>query len=133
MGTRTRTPTTGLRTTTILTDGGVSCADGSTAKSAGPKACAGHGGVIGAKAAQSEPRLARDAVSRIPEVPPPATGSRLCNDGTMSTTIGPGACAKHGGISDGSTEFERHDGPIRARTPERPLCEPAHGDASCDE
>ena len=96
---------------------GVLCADGTRSTTTARGACSRHGGVIGANASQPEPRLERDAAARRSESRTPDTDSILCNDGTLSTPIRRGACSGHGGISDGSEKFERHDGPIRERAP----------------
>jgi hypothetical protein len=131
--TRTRTTpnaydrATSQRKTGFEIGDGVFCADGSRTTATGKKACVHHGGVIGATAATPEPRIERDPAARTETatretVTRRGVGSTLCNDGTMSTFVGHGACTGHGGVSDGATEFERHDGPIRARTPETQLC-----------
>lgn len=100
----------------VLPGDGVLCADGTRSLTTGRGACSRHGGVIGAKASQPEPRIEREAAARRSEPRASDTDSILCNDGTVSP-IGRGACFGHGGISDGSEKFERHDGPIRERTP----------------
>lgn len=76
------------------------CMDGSTSTATGRGACTAHGGVNKAatKVEKREIKQEQKASREVAKTTPGPQETVACGDGTTSTAVGRGACARHGGV-----------------------------------